>query len=215
MGTIVDRYITQTRVTQENMTPEMAVEMLRQGNTRFVENKRLKRDPYYQVQQTARGQFPFAAVLGCIDSRVSPEIIFDQGIGDIFTVRIAGNFVNRDILGSLEFACKVSGAKAILVLGHTHCEAIKGACDNVQLGNLTGMLNKLNPAVEAVTDERQERTSANPGFVKKVADMNVKLTIKAIKEQSPVLREMSEKKEIVIIGGMYDVENGGVNFTIP
>lgn len=209
----MDNAKTQVKETQENITPAMAVEILKEGNSRFVENKRISRDLNQQVEQTGNGQYPFAAVLGCIDSRVPAELVFDQGIGDIFNARIAGNFVNKDILGSLEFACKVAGARAIVVLGHTKCGAVKGACDNVKLGNLTSMLENLKPALNAVTDEKDNRTSANSQFVQKVADKNVSLTISAIKDQSEVLKEMYDKGEIAIIGGMYDVETGKVTFT--
>ncbi|MTI32163.1 carbonic anhydrase family protein [Xanthovirga aplysinae] len=212
METVRENFITQNKETQSAITPSRAVEMLKEGNARFVENKRLGRDFHQQVELTAGGQYPFAAVLSCIDSRVPTEIVFDQGIGDVFNARVAGNFVNSDILGSLEYACKVAGAKAILVLGHTHCGAVKGTCDNVELGNITGMLANIKPAVEAISDETEDRTSNNPGFVQKVSDMNVRLTVAAIKEKSEVLREMYQNNEIAIIGGMYDVETGKVEF---
>ena len=202
---------TQTKDSQAQITPEMAVEMLKAGNQRFLAGKPLNRDLSSQVHETSGGQYPFAVVLSCIDSRVPAEIIFDQGIGDIFNVRIAGNFVNSDILGSLEFACKVAGSKAILVLGHTSCGAIKGACDDVVLGNLTGMLDNLKTAVFSV-DNSGDRSSANKEFVQKVSDMNVRLSIAAIKAQSPVLREMLDQGEISIVGGMYDVASGKVQF---
>ncbi len=208
----MDNTKTQTAESQAAITPEMALDILKEGNSRFVENRRLARNLNEQTSQTGSGQFPFAAVLGCIDSRVPAELVFDQGIGDIFNVRIAGNFVNSDILGSLEFACKVAGSKAIVVLGHTKCGAVKGACDNVQLGNLTVMLDKLKPALDAVTDEQNDRSSGNATFVQNVADMNVKLAINAIKQQSPVLREMHDNGEIAIVGGMYNVETGRVTY---
>lgn len=203
---------TQTRETQSSLSPQMGLERLMEGNARFVENKQASRSLPDQVQQTGSGQFPFAVVLGCIDSRVPAELVFDQGIGDIFNIRIAGNFVNDDILGSLEFACKAAGAKTIVVLGHTHCGAVKGACDNVQLGNLTGMLGKIMPAVDSVIDITEERNSGNAVFVQKVADSNVKMAIAAISDQrrSPVLAEMLDTKEIVVQGAMYDVETGKV-----
>ena len=210
METIMNNAITQTKDTQAAITPQMAVDRLMEGNERFVMNKQADRNLNEQVRQTGGGQFPFAAVVGCIDSRVPAEIIFDQGIGDIFNTRIAGNFVNTDILGSLEFACKVAGSKALLVLGHTHCGAVKGACDDVKLGNLTAMLENIKPAVDSVTDE-EVRNSSNPSFVQKVADNNVLLTIEAIKKDSPVLNEMLQNGEITIIGGMYDVETGKVH----
>jgi carbonic anhydrase len=185
---------------------------LKEGNARFVANKQIDRDLLEQVRITGAGQYPFGVVLGCVDSRVAPELVFDQGIGDIFSVRIAGNFVNADILGSMEFACKVAGAKVIVVLGHTKCGAIMGACDDVQLGNLTGMLSKLKPAVEAVSVPTEARSSKNADFVRHVTEKNVVLAIEEIKKQSPVLDEMLENGEIVIVGAMYDVETGVVSF---
>lgn len=202
----------QTKESQSSMTPEAALTMLKVGNARYVENRMLQRDYLKQTQQTATGQYPFAAILGCIDSRVPAETVFDQGIGDIFNVRIAGNFINTDILGSLEFACKVAGSKLIVVLGHTSCGAVKGACDHVQLGNLTEMLGKIKPAVDAVTDETADRSSANASFVQKVIDMNVRMSLEAIMSNSPVLREMYENGEIDIVGAMYDVKTGKVDF---
>ncbi|MAU10631.1 MAG: carbonic anhydrase [Anaerolineaceae bacterium] len=204
---------TQTATTQANLTPAEALIRLQEGNARFVTNRQANRDLMQQVETTSEGQYPFAVVLGCVDSRVSPELLFDQGVGDIFSARIAGNFVNEDILGSMEFACKVAGSKLILVLGHSKCGAIMGACDDVELGNLTGLLSKLKPAVEAISlSDGEERTSRNSAFVQQVAEKNVALTIEAIKQQSPVLNEMLEKGEIEIAGAMYDVDTGIVTF---
>ncbi|MEJ2595676.1 MAG: carbonic anhydrase family protein [bacterium] len=194
------------------MSPSVALQLLKEGNQRFLSKKQIARDLLSQVNDTATGQFPFAAILGCIDSRVPAEVIFDQGIGDLFNTRIAGNFVNDDILGSLEFACKVAGSKLILVLGHTHCGAVKGACDNVELGNLTGMLQKIKPAIDSVTDIKDNRNSSNKEFVQKVADKNVAMTIENIKSRSTVLREMYDSGEIDIVGGMYDIHTGKVSF---
>ena len=167
-----------------------------------------------QVEQTSTGQYPFATVLSCIDSRVSSEHIFDQGMGDIFSVRIAGNFVNEDILGSMEFACKLAGTKLVVVLGHTACGAVKGACDHARLGNLTALINKIEPAVEAVTEPQDEsqRTSANIDFVNEVAKKNVLMTIDNIRSSSEVLKDMEDAGAIQIIGGMYDIKTGHVNF---
>ena len=203
-----------TKETQENITPLKALESLIEGNQRFTSKKQIVRDLSLQVEQTSSGQYPFATVLSCIDSRVPAELVFDQGIGDIFSVRIAGNFVNTDILGSMEFACKLAGTKLILVLGHTACGAVKGACDHAELGNLTGMLSKLFPAVEAITSptEPAERTSANIDFVNAVGTKNVELTIEKIRQESPVLAEMENNGEIQIVGGMYDLASGKVNF---
>ncbi len=204
---------TQTPESQSATTPSQAIEMLKQGNVRFTSGSTTSRDYQSQVSQTAGGQYPLAAVVSCIDSRIPTEIVFDQGIGDIFNARIAGNFVNEDILGSLEFACKVAGAKAIVVMGHTSCGAIKGACDKAELGNLTQMLEKIMPAVDAVeTPEGTDRSSANNEFVDAVAAKNVELTLVKIKENSPVLKEMIEANEIEIIGAMYDVASGKVSF---
>ena len=204
---------TQTPESQSAITPSQAIEILKQGNVRFTSGSTTSRDYQSQVSQTAGGQYPVAAVVSCIDSRIPTEIVFDQGIGDIFNARIAGNFVNEDILGSLEFACKVAGAKAIVVMGHTSCGAIKGACDKAELGNLTQMLEKIMPAVDAIhTPEGADRSSANAKFVDAVAAKNVELTLAKIKENSPVLKEMIEANEIEIIGAMYDVASGRVSF---
>ncbi len=210
MTQLVDQREVQTSVSQSALTPDTALQMLQAGNERFVQRRMIQRDLPSQVAQTGGGQYPLAAILGCIDSRVPAELVFDQGIGDIFNVRIAGNFVNTDILGSLEFACKVAGSKVILVLGHSSCGAVKGACDGVKLGNLTEMLGRLQPAVDAVTDVTEDRTSANAAFVQKVSDKNVELTVAAIREQSPILREMESAGQIAIVGGMYDVKTGKV-----
>ena len=188
------------------------LQRLKDGNKRFVDNKLNDQNYKEQIKETANGQFPFAAVLGCIDSRVPAEIVFDQGIGDLFNVRIAGNFVNDDILGSLEFACKVAGSKIIVVLGHTSCGAIKGACDNVQLGKLTGMLDNISPAIAEVHGNYLDRSSANTQYVQEVAETNVKLTVKAIYERSEILKEMIKTGEVSIVGAMYDVSTGKVSF---
>jgi len=205
---------TQTKETQADISPVTAIELLQEGNTRFVENKQAGRSLLKQVEDTSKGQFPFATVLSCIDSRVSSELIFDQGIGDIFSIRIAGNFVNEDILGSMEFACKLAGTKVILVLGHTSCGAVKGACDDAKLGNLTAMLSKIKPAVEGTSspEDAALRNSKNLDFVNNVAAKNVKLTISRIIEESPVLAEMQKEGDISIVGGMYDIQTGKVTF---
>ena len=203
-----------TKITQDKMTPKSAKEALINGNKRFVKNQKADRDLLQQVEQTSSGQFPFATILSCIDSRVSSELIFDQGIGDIFSVRIAGNFVNEDILGSMEFACKLAGTKLIVVLGHTSCGAVKGACDHARLGNLTTLINKIEPAVEAVTEPKDEnlRNSSNIEFVNEVAKKNVYMTIDNIRNSSEVLKAMEDAGEIDIIGGMYDIKTGEVSF---
>ncbi len=203
---------THTKETQASLTPEKALNFLKEGNLRFQQNLKANRNLLQQVNETGDGQFPFAAILSCIDSRVSAELVFDQGLGDIFSIRIAGNFVNEDILGSMEFACKLAGSKLIVVLGHSKCGAIKGACDNAQLGNLTAMLGKIMPAVEAVKEPSENRNSGNSEFVEKVSHTNVDMTIQNIKKQSPVLKEMLDRGEIAIVGAMYDVETGEVTF---
>ena len=204
--------VTQTKQTQAAVTPQTALQMLKDGNTRFVQGKMLQRNLMQQVKATGSGQFPFAAIVGCIDSRASNELIFDQGIGDIFSARIAGNFVNDDILGSLEFACAAAGAKLIVVLGHTECGAVKGACDDVVLGNLTQTLANIKPAVAAVSGYDSDRTSKNNEFVQAVTDKNVTLTVERIRERSPILRGMADKGQIGLAGAMYDVHNGKVTF---
>lgn len=204
----------QTKETQDKMTPDKSLNELKLGNQRFVNKNQLNRDLLQQVKETSTGQYPFATILSCIDSRVSSELIFDQGIGDIFSVRIAGNFVNEDILGSMEFACKLAGTKLIVVLGHTACGAVKGACDHARLGNLTALINKIEPAVDAVIEPQDKslRNSSNIEFVNRVAEKNVQMTISEIRSASPVLNEMEKNGEIKIIGGIYDIASGLVNF---
>lgn len=200
-----------TKETQSNMTPDKALQTLKEGNERFVNNKQVNRDLLQQVADTAAGQYPFAVILSCIDSRTSSELIFDQGFGDVFNARVAGNIVNEDILGSMEFACKAAGSKLIVVLGHTSCGAVKGACDHVELGNLTSLLNKIAPSVDAVKYDG-ERSSKNTEFVEMVAEDNVLRTVKEIKERSSVLNEMIENGEVGIAAAMYDVKTGKVEF---
>ena len=210
---ILDNSITQTKETQSAITPAHALEMLKLGNERFISDHPINRNFSVQVNQTATGQYPFACILSCIDSRIPTEIIFDQGIGDIFNARIAGNFVNEDILGSMEFACKLAHSKLVVVMGHTSCGGVKGACDRAKLGNLTQMVEKIYPAVEATkTEAGEDRSSKNIDFVNRVAGKNVELTIEKIKKDSPVLAEMYEQGEIDIVGAMYDVASGKVTF---
>lgn len=205
---------THTKETQATMTPEKSLQSLKEGNKRFQDNLRANRNLVEQVNDTSTGQYPFATILSCIDSRVSSELIFDQGIGDVFSARIAGNFVNDDILGSIEFACKLAGTKLIVVLGHTACGAVKGACDDAKLGKLTGMLNNIKPAVNAVIspEDTSLRNSSNIEFVNNVAAKNVHLTIDKITDDSDVLAEMQKNGEIKIVGGMYDIQSGAVTF---
>lgn len=203
-----------TRETQATMTPQKSLQFLKEGNQRFQNNLKANRNLLEQVNDTSDGQFPFATILSCIDSRVSAELVFDQGLGDIFSVRIAGNFVNEDILGSMEFACKLAGTKLIVVLGHTSCGAVKGACDNAKMGNLTKLIEKITPAVDAVTEphDAKLRNSSNLEFVDSVAVKNVQLTIDRIHKESPILTEMEKNGEIMIIGAMYDINSGEVTF---
>ena len=202
-----------TQSMQAAITPAKALEMLKEGNERFVSGSLTGVNYLAQVKKTAAGQYPFAAVVTCVDSRTQPEIIFDQGIGDMFVARVAGNFVNDDILGSLEFATKVSGARIILVMGHTECGAIKGACDDVELGLLTATLANLNPAVTAASKgDYAPKDSTNAKFVQAVADMNVKLTMQKLRDRSLVLRAMIDKGEIALVGAMYDITTGKTTF---
>ena len=207
-----DPRIALTADTQAALTPEEVIQALKDGNERFLDGRALSRDFLEQVRQTAGGQYPMAAILGCIDSRVPHEIVFDKGVGDVFSARIAGNFVNTDLLGSLEFATAVAGAKVIVVLGHTECGAVKGACDHVELGNLTATLANIAPAVYSVTDIEGPRTSANPDFVQAVAHRNVEFTVENIVNRSTVIRGLVERGELIVIGAMHDVTTGRVVF---
>lgn len=197
---------------QSEITPRKALELLQEGNNRFVNNLKLHRDLLEQVNDTRDGQWPFATILSCIDSRTSAELIFDQGLGDVFSIRIAGNVANTDILGSMEFACKVAGSKLIVVLGHTKCGAVKGACDHVEMGNLTELLSKLQPSVYEEQQTTGDRSSKNGQFVENVAEINVRRTVKSIIQRSFILEQMIENGEIGIIGAMYNIETGTVEF---
>jgi carbonic anhydrase len=203
---------TLTKEMQEAITPSLALDLLKDGNKRFINNLKVNRNLLQQANETSDGQHPFAIILSCIDSRTSAELIFDQGLGDIFSVRIAGNIINEDILGSMEFACKVAGSKIIVVLGHTKCGAVRGACDHVEMGNLTALLSKLRPAVDDETTTSENRNSSNPNFVENVAAINVKRTVKAIMERSPILKEMIHSGEIGIVGGSHNITTGEVTF---
>lgn len=203
---------TLTKEMQAQLTPEQAIGLLKEGNKRFVNNLKINRNLLQQVNETSDGQHPLALILSCIDSRTSAELVFDQGLGDIFSCRIAGNILNEDILGSMEFACKVAGSKVVVVLGHTKCGAIKGACDDVQLGNLTTLLKKVKPAIDAEVVTTQQRNASNPKFVENVAGLNVRKTLKQIPAQSQIIEQMLQDGEIALIGGMYNVETGVVDF---
>lgn len=197
---------------QASITPIKALEILKEGNNRFIKNLKAHRDLLEQVNETRDGQWPFATILSCIDSRTSAELIFDQGLGDVFSVRIAGNIVNTDILGSMEFACKVAGSKLIVVLGHSKCGAVKGACDHVEMGNLTELLSKIQPAIYQEKETLNERNASNATFVENVAEINVKRNVKSIIERSYILEQMIEKGEIGIVGAMHNIETGKVVF---
>ena len=201
-----------TAESQSTVTPEMALQFLKEGNKRFTKNIKTNRNLLEQVNDTREGQWPFAIVLSCIDSRTSAELVFDQGLGDIFSARIAGNILNADILGSMEFATKMVGSKVIVVLGHTKCGAVKGACDSLQMGNLTTLLNKIQPAVYEEKTTEQNRTGKNTEFVENVATLNVMLTMERIRRESVIIRELEEAGQIKIIGGKYDVDTGAVEF---
>lgn len=204
---------TQTKESQDSVSPEAAIALLKEGNARFVGNNGATRNLHQQVNDTSTGQYPFAAVVSCIDSRIPTEIVFDQGIGDIFNARVAGNFVNPDILGSLEFACQLAGSKLIVILGHTSCGAVKGACDGAELGNLTQMLEKIHPAINATSSsEGEARDSSNLKFVNSVSEANVRHNVARTLDESPVLRSLKEEGKIDVVGAMYDVKTGKVAF---
>jgi carbonic anhydrase len=203
---------TLTKDLQDQITPDMALTLLQEGNKRFIQNLKANRNLLQQANETSNGQHPFAVVLSCIDSRTSAEIIFDQGLGDIFSIRIAGNIINEDILGSMEFACKVAGSKIIAVLGHTQCGAIKGACDHVEMGNLTALLSKIRPAIDDESTIIEQRNSKNNDFVEKITLINVKRTMKGIIERSPILKDMLLNHEIKLVGGIHELSTGEVTF---
>ncbi len=203
---------THSKETQSGLTPQTALQILKEGNDRFIKNLKANRNLLQQVNETATGQFPFATILSCIDSRTSAELIFDQGLGDVFSIRIAGNILNEDILGSMEFATKVVGTKVILVLGHTKCGAIVGACNHVEMGNLTTLLNKIQPAIFNEKTTLELRDGSNVSFVNNVTEINVHLTIERIRRESPIIAEMEQQGQIIIVGGLYNVESGEVKF---
>ncbi|MCF6169247.1 carbonic anhydrase family protein [Lutibacter sp.] len=200
---------TQTKITQDNLTPKDAHKILVEGNNRFVQNLKAQRNLQDQVFETSKGQYPFAVILSCIDSRVPAELVFDQGIGDIFSARVAGNIINEDILGSMEYACKVAGSKIVVVMGHTKCGAVTAACQNVKLGNITPLLDKIKPAVDII---KVERGVFDEEAIEEVALTNVRISIDRIREESPILSEMEKNNEIEIVGAIYDVSNGKVDF---
>jgi len=194
------------------ITPDQVLQALRDGNERFATGRMKERDLLAEANQTSQAQFPMAAVLGCIDSRVPAEFVFDMGIGDLFVARIAGNYVTTDMLGSLEFATQVAGAKVILVLGHTNCGAVSGACDGVKLGHLTHTLSHLDPALESVTGIDGPRDSSNDAFVAAVTRANVELNVKALTERSGVLRGLANEGKLKVLGGIYDLTTCRVTY---
>ena len=200
---------TLTKEIQDKLTPKDALQILIDGNARFITEQKADRNLKNQVVETSNGQYPFAVILGCIDSRVPMEIVFDQGIGDLFSVRVAGNIVNNDVLGSLEYACKVSGSKIVMVLGHTKCGAVTAACKHVELGHITGLLDKIEPAMEVMKVDDKELTN---DLIEAVVIENIKQSIKQIRKQSPILKEMEDNGEIEIVGANYNVATGEVEF---
>ena len=205
---------TQTAESQSKLSPQEAIELLKEGNQRFVSREMRERDLLAQVEETSKGQFPFACIVGCIDSRVPATTVFDQGIGSLFVATVAGNIIKEDILGSLEFGCAAAGSKAIIVLGHTSCGAVKGACDSVELGNLTSLLSKINASVKETVEPNDPsmRNSSNLPFVNEVAKNNVLRSVENIRVKSNVLRRLEEDGKITIVGAMYDVNTGQVSF---
>lgn len=203
---------TQSQETQKNLTPELAYAILKDGNKRFVNNLKANRNLLEQVNETSAGQFPFATILSCMDSRTSAELIFDQGLGDIFSIRVAGNVLNDDVLGSMEFGTKVVGTKIILVLGHTKCGAVVGACDHVEMGKLTQLLNKIKPAIEKEVETDTNRSGSNDQFVERVTINNIKMVMEQIRAESPIIAELEDQGQLKIVGGLYDVKSGEVTF---
>jgi len=201
-----------TKESQERITPSQALEYLKEGNKRFLSNLKKSRNLLKQVNQTSDGQFPFATILSCIDSRTSAELIFDQGLGDIFSIRIAGNIINDDILGSMEYACDIANSKIIIVLGHTKCGAIISACDQVKSGYLTGLLSKISPAIDKESAVKEDRNGKNATFVNNVSIINIHFSIGQIRQKSLILSNLEKNGKIMIIGGLYDIETGIVTF---
>ena len=201
-----------TKETQDKISPLQALEFLKEGNQRFLNNLKLDRNLLKQVNQTSDGQFPFATILSCIDSRTSAELIFDQGLGDIFSIRIAGNIINDDILGSMEYSCAIANAKIIVVLGHTKCGAIISACNDIKQGYLSGLLSKIKPAIENEVTTQANRTCHNNSFITNVSINNIRLAINQVREQSAILNSLEEKGKILIIGALYDIDSGKVTF---
>ena len=197
---------------QASISPQYVMQRLKDGNKRFVENSLTQRDHTAQIRKSTKAQFPKAIILGCVDSRVPVEDVFDLGLGDVFVARVAGNFANIDILGSMEYACKVAGSKLVLVLGHEHCGAVKSAIDGAEMGNITALLSNLAPALEITANFNGDKSSKNPAYVQAVCQNNVRLTIDTIRDRSEILRQMEESGQILIVGGVYDLDTGAVKF---
>ena len=210
-GSVVEKVMSPEE--RSELTPAIVIQRLQEGNQRFKSNDLTRRDHSKQLREAVLGQFPKAIVLTCIDSRIPVEDVFDTGIGDLFVARVGGNVVNEDILGSMEFACRVSGAKLVVVLGHEHCETVVSAIDRVELGNMTTMVSKIQPSIEGVTDYQGKRSSINSEFVELVVKNNVNNTVRDIREKSPVLKNMEETGEIQIVGAYYDLDEGEVVFS--
>lgn len=203
---------TQSQETQKNLTPELAYTILKDGNKRFVNNLKANRNLLEQVNETSAGQFPFATILSSMDSRTSAELIFDQGLGDIFSIRVAGNVLNDVVLGSMEIGTKLVGTKIILALGHTKCGAVVGACDYVEMGKLTQLLNKIKPAIEKEVETDTNRSGSNDQFVERVTINNIRMVMKQIRTESPIIAELEDQGQLKIVGGLYDVKSGEVTF---
>ncbi len=212
MTTYIETFADYSKKIQEQLGPDEALTLLKEGNKRFLEGTNTEHDWHEQIEVTSKGQFPYAVILSCIDSRVPVEVVFDQGIGYVFPVRIAGNFINDDILGSMEFGCKVAGSKLVVVMGHTSCGAIQGACNGVKMGHLTKMLENINPAIEHAKSENKSWSVENKADVERVGEINVNLNIEAIRKRSEILNQLEKDGEIKIVGAMYNVATGGVEF---
>ncbi len=204
--------LTQTSESQSKLNPLDVLNILKEGNKRFVQNNLISRELLTQVRETSAGQFPIAVVISCIDSRVPTELIFDQGIGDVLCIRVAGNVISKDVLGSVEFACKIAGVKLIVVMGHTSCGAVKGACNDLELGNLTGLLNKIKPAISIVSN--REEAVDKPRFVDEVAFENVQISLNTILSDSPIVNDLVKNNKVKCAKGMYSVETGEVELNL-
>jgi carbonic anhydrase len=203
----------QTYESQQALTPAQVLEILKEGNAHFINNLKVNRNLFEQINDTQDNQFPMAIILSCMDSRTSVELIFDQGLGDVFSTRVAGNIVNDDILGSMEYACSVAGSKLIVILGHTHCGAIKGACAEIKLDHLTGLLEKIQPSVDCVCSQHNITAIGNDDvLIQAVSKENVMLMVKQVKQRSPLLNNLYQLGKIDIVGAMYDIETGRVLF---